>query len=360
MTNNDINVLVVGDSGAARSLLVQLLESDPQIHVIGAVNDGPAAIDFINNQRPDVIVMDIHRPNLDGLEATRCIVETHPVPIVICTTTVGANSVVSPFQLMEAGAVACVEKPVSREHADFAQLMMNLLETVKLMSEVKVVRRWPRSRNGSSPASRLVEGGKSAPSRITLIGIGASTGGPPVLQTILSSLPKDYPAAILIVQHIARGFLPGLVEWLNQTTALEVHVAAHGTWPLRGHVYLAPDDFHMIVDSGGRILLTSDDAESGVRPSVSRLFRSLAEVCGRHALGVLLSGMGKDGAQELKLMKDTGAITIAQDKETSVVHGMPGEAIELGGVTHVLAADNIADILITLVNRGHTIGGIAK
>lgn len=285
--------------------------------------------------------------------------ETKPVPIIICTGTMDPKEVVTTFRLMEAGAVACVEKPVNREHADFEELVTNLLQTVKLMSEVKVVRRWPRSRQASLSAPLAAEV-RSAPAGITLIGIGASTGGPPVLQTILSSMPKDLPAAILIVQHIARGFLAGLVEWLNQTTGLQVHVASHGTCPLPGHAYLAPDDFQMGLSSSGRILLTREEPENGLRPAVSYLFRSLAEICGRNALGTLLSGMGKDGAVELKLMKDKGAITIAQDRESSVVHGMPGEAIELGGATHVLAADNIADVLITLVNRRHTTGGIAQ
>jgi len=220
------------------------------------------------------------------------------------------------------------------------------------------VRRWPRSRLAFTTAPTQPIELKPAPAGVTLIGMGASTGGPLVLQTILSSLPKDFPGAILIVQHIARGFLSGLVEWLNQTTGLPVQAAAHGTCPLPGQAYLAPDDFHMGVGASGRILLTREEPENGLRPAVSHLFRSLAEVCGQNALGVLLSGMGKDGAMELKLMKDQGAVTIAQDRESSVVHGMPGEAIELGGATHVLAADNIARLLIMLVNRRHTARGL--
>ncbi|MBI3853098.1 MAG: chemotaxis-specific protein-glutamate methyltransferase CheB [Verrucomicrobia bacterium] len=353
MTNRKINVLVADDSPVSRMLLVHLLESDPQIQVVGAVNDGQAALDFVNGNKPDVIVMDIHMPRLDGFEATRRIMETQPVPIIICTATTDPKEVATTFRLLEAGAVACVAKPVARAHAEFEQLVTDLLQTVKLMSEVKVVRRWPRSRPASWPAPPAAEG-KCAPAGVTLIGIGASTGGPPVLQTILSSLPKDFPAAILIVQHIAHGFLPGLVEWLNQTTGLQVHVASHGTCPLPGHAYLAPDDFHMGISANGRILLTREEPENGLRPAVSYMFRSLAEVCGRNALGVLLSGMGQDGAVELKLMKDQGAITIAQDRQSSVVHGMPGEAIELGGATHVLAADNIAATLISVVNRRHT------
>jgi two-component system, chemotaxis family, protein-glutamate methylesterase/glutaminase len=353
MTSQKINVLVVDDSKVTRMLLVHLLESDPQIRVIGAVNDGQAALDFVAEKKPDVIVMDIHMPNMDGFEATRLIMETQPVPIIICTATTNPKEVVTTFRMMEAGAVACVEKPVAREHPDFGQLVTGLLETVKLMSEVKVVRRWPRSRSSSANGVRPAEL-KPAPGGITLVGIGASTGGPPVLQTILSGLRKDFPGSLLIVQHITRGFLPGMVAWLNQTTGLQVQIASHGTCPMPGHAYLAPDDFHMGVGAGGRIFLAGGDPENGLRPAVSFLFRSLAEVCGPAALGVLLTGMGKDGAAELKLMKDNGAVTIAQDRESSVVHGMPGEAIALGGATQILPADKIAGTLVTLVNRKHT------
>jgi two-component system chemotaxis response regulator CheB len=167
-----------------------------------------------------------------------------------------------------------------------------------------------------------------------------------VLQTILSALPKDFPVPLLIVQHIAPGFLPGMIEWLNQTTGLRVHIAAHGTTPLPGHAYIAPDDFHMSLAANGRITLARDAHENGLRPAVSYLFRSLAQVCGVHGTGVLLTGMGKDGAAELKLMKERGAYTIAQDRDSSVVHGMPGEAIALGAASVVLAADRIAGALV--------------
>ena len=347
-----INVLVADDSQVARMLLVHLLESDPQIRVTGAVADGQSALDFVNENKPDVVLMDIHMPHMDGFEATRRIMETQPVPIIICSATTNPSEVAITFRLMEAGAVACVEKPVARDHADFEQLVTNLLQTVKLMSEIRVVRRWPRSRFAPAAAPMARPAGlKAAPAEIRVIGIGASTGGPPLLQMILGGLPKDFPAPILVVQHIALGFLPGLAEWLNQTTGLRIHIASYGTSPLAGHVYLAPDDFHMGLSASGRILLTKEEPENGLRPAVSYLFRSLAEACGPNALGVLLTGMGRDGAAELKMMKDRGATTIAQDQESSVVHGMPGVAIELGGATHVLPADKIPDALLTLVNR---------
>jgi two-component system chemotaxis response regulator CheB len=179
----------------------------------------------------------------------------------------------------------------------------------------------------------------------------APTGGPPVLQTILGGLPKDFPAPVLVVQHITPGFLPGLAEWLNQTTGLQVHIGSYGMNLLPGHVYLAPDGFQMGLTSGRRLLLTKEDPENGLRPSVAYLFRSLADVCGSAAVGVLLTGMGKDGAAELRRMRDKGAVTIAQNQETSVVHGMPGEAIALNAAMHVLPADKIADQLVALLNH---------
>ena len=359
MTDGKINVLVAEDSAVTRMFLVHLLESDPQIRVIGAVGDGQAALDFVKEKRPDVVLMDIHMPRLDGFEATRRIMETQPVPIVICSATVKARDVVITFQAMEAGAIACVEKPLGREHRDFEAIAAHLLETVKLMSEVKVVRRTARSRPAPLPAVQpaahpaQAAQWQRAAAEIKLIGIGASTGGPPVLQTILAGLPKDFPAPVLVVQHIAHGFLTGMAEWLNQTTGLQVHLASYGTTPLPGHVYLAPDDFHMGVSAGGGIVLTRGEPENHLRPAVSFLFRSLAETYGPNALGVLLTGMGKDGAEELKAMKDKGAITIAQDQESSVVHGMPGEAIALGGATHVVPANKIADALVALVNQNN-------
>ena len=350
MTDREIRVLVAEDSTVTRMFLVHLLESDPRIRVIGAVNDGQAALEFVNENKPDVVLMDIHMPRLDGFEATRRIMETQPVPIVICSASSNTKDVVITFQAMEAGAIACVEKPLGRGHEDFEALAAHLLETVKLMSEVKVVRRSPRLRQAPLPTANAVQWQRPA-AEIKLVGIGASTGGPPVLQTILAGLPKDFAAPILVVQHIANGFLAGMAEWLNQTTGLQIQLASYGTTPLPGHVYLAPDDFHMGIGAGGGIVLTREEPENHLRPAVSFLFRSLAGAYGPNALGVLLTGMGRDGAAELKAMKDRGAITIAQDQESSVVHGMPGVAIALGGATHVLPADKIAAALAGLVSH---------
>lgn len=346
-----IKVLIVEDSPVLLALLEHILSSDPEIHVIGTANNGLEALKRLTRMKPDVVTMDIHMPEMNGYEATRKIMETHPVPIVIVSASYTSEDLDKPFRALEAGAVAVVEKPAGMGHPDFEDAAKKLVETVKLMSEVKVVRRWSRLRPAENAASRPGVELKQTTPDIKCVAMGASTGGPPVLQIILAGLSKDFPVPVFIVQHIAAGFIQGLVDWLGQATGLPIHIASHGEYFLPGHVYFAPDGFQMTVESGGRIALSKDGTGNGLRPSVSCLFRSVAKVFGSNAVGVLLTGMGNDGAEELKLMKEKGAVTIVQDKSSSVVHGMPGEAIKLGAATHVLPPDRIAATLERLVNK---------
>ena len=290
-------------------------------------------------------------PQMNGLDATRRIMETTPVPIVIVSANWDPQEVATTFRAMEAGALAGVEKPRGLGHKDFETTAQQLVQTVKLMSEVKVVRRWPR-RQLEQPTQSVVPPlpeMTQPTTAIKLVAIGASTGGPPVLQTLLSSLPRDFSVPVLIVQHIAVGFLPGLVEWLSQVTRFPVRIPAHGDLLLPGHAYLAPDNFHLAIERGPRAVLSQSPPENNLRPAVSYLFRSVAEILGNQAVGVLLTGMGKDGAAELKILRDKGAITIAQDKESSAVHGMPGEAIQLGAAMHILPPERIVEALVKLV-----------
>ncbi|OGP92583.1 MAG: chemotaxis response regulator protein-glutamate methylesterase [Deltaproteobacteria bacterium RBG_16_48_10] len=349
-----IKVLVVEDSPVVREFLVHILNSDPKIQVIGTAKDGEEALKVVEEKKPDIITMDINMPRMDGFETTRRIMELHPTPIVIVSGNWDTKEVATTFRAIEAGALTGVRRPAGIGHPEHGATVKELLDTVKLMSEVKVIRRWSRLRR-QGPGPSIVPSAESElnpiPSKIRLVVMGASTGGPVVLQKILSELPKNFLSPLLIVQHMATGFIQGFVEWVSQTSGFPVRVAIHGELPLPGHAYVAPDGLHMGIGSSNRIALSHDEPENGLRPSVSYLFRSVMKTYGRNAIGVLLTGMGKDGAEELKLMKDSGSVTIVQDKESSVVHGMPGEAIGLGGATYVLPAARIAAALTNLVDR---------
>jgi two-component system chemotaxis response regulator CheB len=348
-----VKVLVVEDSPVVREFLVCILGSDPAIRVVGTAHDGEEALDAVRRTRPDVITMDIHMPRLNGLEATRRIMETDPIPIIMVSGSEDAREVVTTFDAMEAGALAVLRRPAGLGHPDHEATARELVQTVKLMAEVKVVRRWPRRRPGE-PAPRAVEMALAqAPAKLRIVAIGASTRGPPVLQTILAGLPRSFPAPVVIVQHMAAGFSRGFMEWLALSSALPLHLAAHGEHMRPGHVYLAPDEVQMKVARHERIVLTRDEPENGLRPSVSYLFRSVVEVYGCDAVAGLLTGMGRDGAEELRLLKEKGAITFAQDKESSVVHGMPGEAIRLDAAMLVLSPGKIAAVLTSLAENGH-------
>jgi two-component system chemotaxis response regulator CheB len=346
-----IKVLVVEDSPIVREFLVHILSSDPDIQVMGTADNGEEALDAVKRVNPDIITMDINMPKMNGFEATRRIMESHPTPIVIVSGSWDTQEVATTFRAMEAGALAIIPRPQGIGHPEHERTASELIRTVKLMSEVKVVRRWPRSKTVSVGLSVPTAEVKRAPAEVQIIAIGASTGGPVALQTILTALSKDLSAPVVIVQHIAAGFIRGFVEWLAQSSGLPVHVAADGEYLLPGHAYVAPDGFQMGVRAGHRITLTQDASESGLCPSVSHLFRSVADAYGQKAVGVLLTGMGRDGAEELKLMKERGAVTIVQDQESSVVHGMPGEAMRLDGATYVLSPEKIADALTSLMKK---------
>jgi two-component system chemotaxis response regulator CheB len=345
-----IKVLIVEDSATAQVLLSNILTSDPNIQVIGTCSGGRSALEFVSKHKPDLITMDLHMPGMDGLEVTRRIMETRPVPIIIVSSSWEKDNKASMFDYMGAGAVAALEKPQRVGDADFQQLCSQLIQTVKLMSEIKVVRRTLNK----LPAYKKPEDGSEEvfPTKdvlIKVVGIGASTGGPPVLRTILSGFPKDFPVPICVVQHIAQGFLPGLATWLNESCQLDVRIAEAGEEIKPGRVYLAPDGIEMGITKRLRVYLT-ERKTPGLSPSVSFLFDTLANNFGAESVGVLCTGMGDDGAEEMYMMRRMGAVTIAQNKESCVVFGMPGEAVKLGGATYVLPPDKIAATVQSTVN----------
>jgi two-component system chemotaxis response regulator CheB len=344
-----IRVLIVEDSSVAQAFLTYILSSDPGIEVVGVACNGAEALELVKKLRPTVITMDIHMPIMDGFEATRRIMESAPTPIVIVSGSTGAQEVAATFRAMEAGALAVVLRPSGMNHPAFEANSKQLILTVKLMSEIKVVRRFPRGPQERVRAPVLGVQGLGRATGIRLVAIGASTGGPLVLKEILSRLGRGFPFPILIVQHIAAGFVGAFAEWLSAASDIPVRIASSGEPALPGRGYMAPDGFHLGVTEGPRIGLSRDQPDcNGLRPSVAHLFKSVAKVMGNRSVGVLLTGMGRDGAEELKMMRDSGAITIAQDEESSIVYGMPGEAIKLGGAMHILSPEAIAATLLAL------------
>jgi len=336
-----IRVLVVEDSAVTREYLVHLLGQAPPLAVVGAARDGAEAVEMAARLRPDVIVMDVHMPRMDGYEATRRIMEQVPTPIVMVTASLSKEEMAISFKALQAGALTVVDKPGGPGHPEAEETTRIMLETVRLMAEVKVVRRWPR-RDRPAPSPPL-----PAPreQKLRAIGIGASTGGPGVVAEILEDLPADFGAPILVVQHIAAGFVAGLGEWLGQGTRCRVKVAEADEPARPGTVYLAPDGAQMGIAPDGRIRLAARATADGFCPSVSHLFHSLAQGFGRAALGILLTGMGRDGAEGLRRLREAGGVTIVQDEESSVIFGMPGEAIRLGAAEYVLPPRQIAGMI---------------
>lgn len=346
-----IRVLIVEDSPVAQEFLTYIFSSNPEIEVVGVAENGVEAVEMAGRIRPDIITMDIHMPIMDGFEATRKIMETTPTPIVVVSSSTRVKEIDSTFRAMEAGALAVILRPPGVGHPDFEAKSRELIRAVKTMSEIKVVRRICEKTRHYGISQPSIPQSPQTASDIQVAAIGASTGGPPVLKTILSGLPEDLPFPVLIVQHIARGFVKGFVEWLSDTSSFPVHMAANGTYALPGHGYVAPDGFQMEIGAGARIVLSNGATENGLRPSVDALFRSVAQVYGQRSVGILLTGMGRDGVDELKAMKEKGAITIAQDKESSVVYGMPGEAIKINAAMYVLPPEGIIEFLRVLSNR---------
>ncbi|WP_423938407.1 chemotaxis-specific protein-glutamate methyltransferase CheB [Candidatus Deferrimicrobium sp.] len=348
-----IRVLIVDDSPVVRELLTYILGSDPEIQVVGTAENGAVAVEMCSRFSPDVITMDIRMPVMDGYEATRRIMRDHPLPVVVVSESFEKKEVEGSFRAVEAGALTILRKPVGIGHPDHEKLARELIRTVKLMSEVKVVRRWRREGDGEAPRGSLPPAPilSSGTPEIEVVVIGASTGGPVVIQSLLSGIPGNFPVPILFVQHMADGFIRGLVDWLNRTSNLPVRIAEEHEFILPGNVYVAPSGSQMILRQGGRISYTKDAGEFGLCPSVSQLFLSAAQVYGTKALAVLLTGMGRDGAAEMKMLKDLGAVTIAQDRESSVIYGMPGEAVRIGAATHILSPERIVKEIVRLTKR---------
>jgi two-component system, chemotaxis family, protein-glutamate methylesterase/glutaminase len=355
-----LRVLVTEDSVVARALLVSIVGRDPGLEVVGEARDGEEAVALAAKLKPDVITMDVHMPKLDGLEATRRIMAETPTPIVVISA-IDPNDVKMSFEAMGSGALAVLAKPSGPTAPDFNERASEIVSTVKNMAGVRVVKRRPRlSPRAAQSAVRSPQSASAPPPptataprrRIEVVAIGSSTGGPDALGKIIRALPANAPVPILIVQHITVGFHQGLVDWLNNVTPLSVKLGEEGHRPVAGEVILAPGEHHMSVDGSKRIKLTAESPVRGHRPSATHLFRSVAQVYAANALGVILTGMGDDGADGLVELRRAGSWVIGQDEATCVVYGMPREAAARGAVSEVLPLPEIAGAIVGSWSRG--------
>jgi two-component system, chemotaxis family, protein-glutamate methylesterase/glutaminase len=340
-----LRVLVVDDSEVARRLLAEVLGRDGGLQIVGEAASGAEALRLAERLRPDVITMDVQMPGMDGLETTRQIMERHPAPIVVVSGGHDPGDLAHSVRALDAGALAALRKPHGPAHPGFAAEAAELVGTVKLMAEVKVFRRRPAA--PPAPAAIPVAATPAAPipaHRVPaeVVAVGASTGGPAALATVLRGLPATTPVPILVVQHITPGFDAALATWLDETTPLPVHLAVDGQALRPGEVVIAPAGTHLGLSGAARVELGRGPPVDGHRPSATHLFTSVARVFGPRALGVILTGMGSDGAAGLLELRRAGGTVLAQDEASCVVGGMPGAAVAAGAVDQVVRLGELA------------------
>ncbi|MEM7247086.1 MAG: chemotaxis-specific protein-glutamate methyltransferase CheB [Acidobacteriota bacterium] len=339
-------MLVADDSSIVRDILERVLSRIDDIQVVGMATNGKEAVALTKDLEPDVVLMDVRMPVMDGIEATASLMEDRPTPVLILSSAINEDANVA-FEAIQAGAIDVVAKPTGMLSADYAGNELDLVRRIRLVSTVPAIRRRKKTREQAepAPASKVVVG------RSRAIAIGASTGGPPALASVINGFPAGFDVPVLAVQHISTGFLQGFVEWLDSTVPLSVRVAEQGERLEAGVVYFAPEDWHLGLSEEARITLTRKPQVEGHRPSVDVLFESVAEALGPRSVGVLLTGMGRDGADGLQAMKTAGATTLCQDEESSVVFGMPAAAIELGAASKVLPLEDISSAIVEALGR---------
>ncbi len=352
-----VRVMIVEDSLVVRELLRYIVSRDPRLELVAAVTSGEEALAAIASARPDVISMDIRLPGIDGLETTRRIMAERPTPIVVVAGSVEDSALHISMNALRAGALSVVEKPVATTHKGYEIVANEICTQLRIMAQVPVIRRRPIGAEWSgrptappAPAAMPSVFGQTP----TVLGIAASTGGPPALARVIGALPESFPLPILLVQHMGPAFMDGFAAWLDSVVALPVGIARDGERAEAGRVYVAPGDRHLELGSN-RILRVVDSAPvSGQRPAATVLFRSMARQVGGSGIGVLLTGMGEDGAVGLADMHAAGAQTVAEHQSTAVVYGMPAAAVRLGAARAVLPLDRVADHVLRLAMPGGT------
>jgi two-component system chemotaxis response regulator CheB len=344
-----IKVLVVDDSAFYRQTIAGMLKSSARLDVVGTVANGNEAIRFITRSSPDVITLDLEMPMMDGFTFLRWLMTNKPLPVVVISSRSGSNNV---FKALEWGAVDFIAKPTQRASLEIMKLQAELVtkvETAALVSTPKLYRTYLSKIQKAEAVVLPAPAAGRSPGPVQAVAIGASTGGPPAVQSIITQLPKDFPAAVVVVQHMPSGFTLYFAERLAKAARLPVKESAHGDRLEPGRVYICPGGQHMQLRSIRNevvIELKPKNDSDKYTPSVDRMMISTAEVYGNHVLGILLTGMGSDGKLGMQAIKKKGGATIAESEETSVVFGMPKEAISLGVVDKILPLYQIPNEVI--------------
>lgn len=344
-----LRVLIAEDSPIIAAALASVLDRDPGIEVVGMAADGKMAIEMVGTLGPDLVVMDVHMPVLGGLDAIERIMAERPVPILVCTADPLTDAL--SFEALRRGALELIRKPTALHQS--SPETRDLCAKVKLLAQIPVVRRSPASHKRESAGSPV---GQPLPAVRTdlrrAIGIVGSTGGPGALAELLGRLPGGFTAPVVVVQHLATGFAPGLASWLGKQCDLRVRVAGQGEMLLAGTVLIAPDAQNLQVSTTGRVMLTEAPprrlGHADHVPSGDVLLASLARAYGKHAVGVVLSGMGEDGAEGLAEVARVGGATLVQSEASSVIFGMPRAALERGAAQRALAPSELARELCRL------------
>lgn len=348
-----IKVLIVDDSALVRQTLSDIISSDPELEVIGMAQDPVVAVQKISEQAPDVITLDVEMPRMDGITFLQKIMAQHPIPVVMCSSLTEKGSETA-LRAMEFGAVDIITKPKMGTKQFIEESRIRICDSIKAAAASRI--RPMRAIREVSPkysADVIMEApntGAMVQTTEKIVAVGASTGGTEALSAFLQMLPEDAPG-IVIVQHMPEHFTAAFAKRLNSICRVTVKEGENNDSVVRGHVLIAPGNKHMLLKrSGARYYVEVKDGPlvSRHRPSVDVLFRSAARYAGKNAVGVIMTGMGDDGAHGMKEMHDAGARTIAQDEATCVVFGMPGEAIKLGGVDKVLPLEKIAAEVLRL------------